>query len=55
LFEHQAGRTGHLAVVFENQQLTYAQVNARAINSPTTCKTLVPKQLWHCALSAPWK
>jgi amino acid adenylation domain-containing protein/non-ribosomal peptide synthase protein (TIGR01720 family) len=31
LFEHQAARTpGHLAVVFENQQLTYAQLNARA-------------------------
>jgi amino acid adenylation domain-containing protein/non-ribosomal peptide synthase protein (TIGR01720 family) len=31
LFEHQAARTpGHLAIVFENQQLTYAQLNARA-------------------------
>lgn len=31
LFEHQAARTpNHLAIVFENQQLTYAQLNARA-------------------------
>jgi len=56
LFEHQAGRPCHLAVVFENQQLTYAQVNARANQLAHHLQTLAfPKQLWHCALSAPWK
>ena len=40
LFEEQAARTPDaVAVVFEDQQLTYAELNARANQlAPTICK-----------------
>lgn len=57
VFELQVERIPEaLAVVFEDQQVTYQSLNARATNSRIICGTWAwgPKSLWRYALNAHW-